>query len=542
MGSGAKVAILVAVIGLGVLATHALVIAPRRQEKKIRAEVEAWSESWGELRACIMPDPKLSPDPLEAMTLRDILDPRATESLESCRSRIADLKRPPGDATENEAVEDAWLGIEKPVAALAGALAWRTSDDPGQSLDALAGKLVDAVAAVDAAHAALRKAAGLSAPEPPATGAPRIPAAPDGFIVTVGGADPITVRGGDGIMPATITIEGGAIVIEGSSGGGREVAVVRGPNAVEVRSIGDIALAAAASTPWGLVFEPRGQEILLKAVPLDAAGDAAGAGTVVASAEAGDGTYQPLEPVAAVGGGRDRVVLYWHAAEEADELWLARSRDGGATWKDRRRVGTIDADPEITVSWALRRADVVWPDGEAVSWLSLGEDDLGGALAPVRLSSEADLPSPCYAEGAIWWVRPGQSVVRAGLGAGGRLDAIEYPPAAGAVACDGDALVLAQRVAPEAPLWRCAVGRGCERHGVLPYTYSSELEVTGSGRVATVLTGGLLFVATDGGGGPQPAFRLGPDVGLAELVEWNGVPHAVLRDDRRVRVIPLARP
>lgn len=529
MDTGAKIAIVVALVGVGVLVVHAAVISPSRQRKAAQREVEAWAERWQDARRCIVRTVR-SPDLEESLALHELLEPDAVEKLASCRSHMGDLERPPGDNTGVAEIEDAWLAIDKHVPALASALAWRVSTETYKPPSVLRANLAKAVADMDERYARLRQAVRLPPDPPPEAEGPRLPGPEGGVRVPTGGQHAV--------------VQGGAIVAHGIVEQGRTITVVRGPGAPEVWRYPDT-VTPAFGAGWGVWVESTVGEYVLRASPLDERGQPVGAGGVVARVKAGEEDLAPhdrVEVIAAAGSGAHRAVVYLvlgYGVE--DEAWLVRSRDGGATWPDRRRLAT-GVDVARYEAEALGRVELLWTDlAGALFWLSLADDTVGGRLEPVPMPLGADegMPQACHASRHVWWLSRG--LARLAVDDKGRAAAPDgtFRLSDRFLACDDERALVTRHERQAVSVLSCDAAR-CQAVGRLPYTERSQVAGAAGARGAAllVLTDEYVLVARDGGE-PRPLWRVPLGVGLGGLVEWDGAFHAVLREQDGLRVVPL---
>ncbi len=141
------------------------VYQPRETQRAAQEEIERWEQRLVKVRACLLGATPGSSKPIEALALRELSPDPWDRS--TCTKLVSRLSR--GDAMDTGLleVEEAWRQMDK--AATHVAVSFLAHVDPGG--EAPAKRAVDplpgALDALDEAHAALRKSAGMDAPTLP---------------------------------------------------------------------------------------------------------------------------------------------------------------------------------------------------------------------------------------------------------------------------------------------------------------------------------------------------------------------------------------
>lgn len=153
----------VAVVLGGGLFYYFKIHAPKEARGAAQAEVTAWEARWTEARTCLLGKTPASSKAGEALAVRE-LSPDPWER-KTCTKLIGKLNRGIAEDTGMMDVEHAWMSIDRAAAKVASAFA--THVDPFGEAPENRGKespLPEALEALDAAHADLRKVVGMSPP------------------------------------------------------------------------------------------------------------------------------------------------------------------------------------------------------------------------------------------------------------------------------------------------------------------------------------------------------------------------------------------
>ena len=275
---------------------------PRARVTAAQDEIAAWEGSYDAARRCLLGSPPASPSTAEALAVRELApDPWERKT---CTSLIARLTRSAGVDTELAAVEAAWADVDARAGKVALAFAKHVDARAARPGTYDPAALPQALDDLDAAYAALRRAASLpvAAPE-----GPRLPAA---TMIALAHDDkplepmtrtPVTHRAG---------LHGRAV----GASGELQIQLVAGREP-SISTIEDGVLRAIPDASWGA----RGADGAVEIGAVDAGG---------ALAEPARLPVTPSREIptvyAAVGGAADGAVVY---GARDGRLWIAR---GGA--------------------------------------------------------------------------------------------------------------------------------------------------------------------------------------------------------------------
>jgi hypothetical protein len=486
-------------IGAGLFATYFFLGSKAENRDAARAPIAAWSERWQAARACYLGKVPGSPDPAEALLIRELMG-------EKPRCSLAELGIPEGKASGIEEIEAAWADEDK---------AWHT-------LVKAQGKPADmgpAITALDRIEHRLRAAVGLAdAPAPKTAAAPA---------ELVAGAP---VAGSAGVAITALETTGHAMVGDGLRGSDAYEIAAAAPDRALVRRVPPDTLRAPDGT-WAAVLESGAGIGVVTAGPTGDDGEVGdGAATVVK----GDDIESLL---AALGTGNERAVVVQRSKDAA----IVRSHDGGAAWGKPTAlpgVGEVDAWTDIlggTGYLMLPQADGQY------HWLMLtppaGSLMIGRAV-PERLGTV----SRCSAGTTLWWVDPDREedvLHRSDAAADVAIttsSATSSGPIVQLLACTGDAAA----VALQHSIHRCTTA-GCDA-GVAP----GSLVERGRGFVDVFDGSGLVYARQSGRligvwrTGVAPRFVRAPaGATLVGVAVWKGVPTFALTGSDGLRFAPL---
>jgi hypothetical protein len=478
-----------------------------------------------------------------AVILREMVSPRdVVGELRPCRPLLRGLRRDagPDSVSAGAKLEESWSLVGARLQAVVEAFAWRVSPRPNREPPELRRALGEALAGLDEAYAALRARGELGAEPPPG---PRIATLPAGRVL----ADPQ----GKPISRPDFRVAGNVVAASGDAAG--QTWLVRQSSAgTRLMPVGPEVTPVLDGSGWG-VWEEDGQ---MRAGQLDAVGDPAGDGAPVPPLERGPAR----EVIAALADGQVRAVVYRSGEGEVPGqrfYWLARSRDGGATWPELAPLTPGAKHLSATLLPEAARVDLVWSGDGSLHWLSLGPGSLGGAPAPRPLVSVDDFspddrpPVPCAAGSLTWWLiegatylaRPGDQSARPIVGGADLV-----PP----VSCAGDRLLARARGGGQAGAGRVVMcsASGCQHSTVVPGLDTAAVALALGpvrGPLVAVEDEGLLVLWSgdpDRGQPFQPAAaaRMPAGQALVGLVEWDGQVSIITHTDEAVHVVPLALP
>ncbi|HUS64726.1 MAG TPA: hypothetical protein VMZ28_09305 [Kofleriaceae bacterium] len=543
MGKSNKGILLVVVGGvalaIGFAAFYFLVLGPRAEKKRVQKEVSEWASRWEAARDCLVgPDPKSS-DGLEAVLLREALagpDVDMLEELRGCGEEVRGLRRGAG-YTAGADVEAAWTELEQRIDKVVEAHALRTAKTPDRPGAELRVMLAEAVAALDLSYARLRERADMGGDHPDGDPLPTLPA---GRVLADARGTPIA--------PDEVGVSGGVVWAIGTIGDRRWLVRHASAAAPEVIPLGVETVAGLDGTGWGLWVEDADEadaksRAEVRAGALDALGDPSGDGAVVHALAAGE----EGAVLAALGSGTTRVAFFQTtAADGTITSWLARSRDGGATWPERQQLlrgGFLEAQLDV----AAQRLDLKWrTTAGAPGWLVIDRASIEAPLAAAPI--EAPPGRPCVDGARTWWVGPTGELLYS-PSSGTPVAPVPGSGEAGLLhACAGERL-LALRVYdgelrdPTAFFCRAT---GCAQVVVPSVEGSRAAPLLGDKRGPRVAvdTDGVLVVWS---GDPEKKDALAPATvarlagkqRLAGIVEWAGALQLVTRTDEALHIVPL---
>ena len=231
----------VAVLAVAGLFYFFKVHQPKQKQQAAQREIAAWEQRWDEARGCLFGTAPASGRSGEALAVRE-LSPDAWDR-KTCTRLIGKLTRGPAEDTGLMPVEHAWMTIDRAAARVATAFA--THVDPFGEAPDKRGKespLPAALEELDAAHADLRKVAGMG--PPPATSRPNLPVAE--IIPLADGGHKVTALDWS-LLPSS-----GGMVAFGTIKGQGEVQVVLVPGQPpRIAKLAPGALRALPELSWG---------------------------------------------------------------------------------------------------------------------------------------------------------------------------------------------------------------------------------------------------------------------------------------------------
>lgn len=535
------------VLALVAGAVYFLVLAPRGEKRRTQKEIATWGALWESARDCLVgPDPR-SADGYEAMVLREAMsteDPVA--DLRDCDEEIKALRRGAGYSAGEE-IEAAWSDSQKKVTALAEAFAWRIGKTPNRPLPELRKALGKAVADLDLAYARLREKADMDAATPPGGHLPTLPA---GRVLADARGTPI--------VPEQIGVSGDVVFAVGSIGDRKWLVRDGGTGTPQVIPLGAETLAGIDGTGWGVWNEEPEEANApaeIRSGPVDEVGDPAGDGVVIARVARPHADEPPPALRFALANDPVRAVLYqtYDNARLTASLWLARSRDGGATWPERSELvrdphNEIDAF-DVAVDLATGRADVFFRGADGASrWLVLDPASIAGPIQPARV--ETPSVQPCVAGARTWWLGDDDTVYTA--------DAPGQPlrPVPGSsegvhsLVCGGERLVALTDASASGAGQKVLVCRpsGCSATTMPAATGARTVAAVGEKRGPLVASESAGVVVISSGDPekkqdfkPIEVARLAGEQELAGVVEWKGAVHLVTRTDKSLHIVPVGR-
>ena len=494
------------------------VYQPGQQLEAARTEIAGWEARYQDARRCLLGTSPGSTKTSEALAIREMApDPWDRKS---CTPLVSKLSRGIANDTGVEAVEAAWLDLDK--AAQQAALAFATH--VGSSTTVAEDPLPRALDDLDAARGRLRDAAKL-----PAAAQAGTPLAPAEIVALVDGKEPVT----------NLTIDA-APSAHGLVAFGRtdshQVQVVLAPGgAPKVLRVGPGSIRAVPDTSWGatpsrLVARGTGKrqdstgEVQVGA--MDAEGAIASPTPLAVTASVPDegnafGAVQ-IEPgeevgsvmLAAVSGSLANGALVYGAYRT---LGVAHVKDGALT-----------AEPQTAIESAIAATDL---DGRiALVWTAPDASSRARLLGPAG-DETFELPasvagSPCVTADRVWAMAKEPEVFAFGGGRPlARLPVAEYSVVVG---CTGDAAIV------HGPGRGVAICRDVCREVQLPSGAPENAAITSvGGKLRAIAThGGVLGVWSEGG--PPVFYALPVAASPARARRW---PVMALTDGKVIDVI-----
>lgn len=391
------------VLGLAVALSYVLYFAPQQKAKAARAEVETWGLHWQATKDCILGSPLKSSEPTQALAIREIQERDVTVKLRKCVSHLKKLRREPGASSDNDRLEKAWYELQRPVAEVGKAHAWRTATEPNDTLRALRRKLAKTIAPVNKAYNTLRVVSGLAAESPTGQALPN--------------------------MQLTAVLEGPSGPVSVSDlavGNGRLDYLSHGPDGALWRStLSDSGATHAALSPlavramsgsWGLWLEKDGIPILpihaspgttLMSGPLDEFGEPGGDGSPIRKLK----DAQSITPLFAIGE-QSRLAVFRFTKRENNvysfAYQLVSSTDAGAHWT-QQTLPTGDIWVELKAR--PQGNSISWNDESGLRllrWQQLTPDGIKELLLDFADAPTGDWPPEvCEAPERAWWILNG---------------------------------------------------------------------------------------------------------------------------------------
>ena len=130
------------------------IFAPGQARDQAREEFDAWDQHWRSLRSCLLGDER-SGKLGEALAIHEMLD--QTWTAKTCTGDVGRLARGPGESSGINAIEEAWVDLDRAASKLAGAFSHHVATGSSWKEDALPGSLETLLVA----RARLRDALGL---------------------------------------------------------------------------------------------------------------------------------------------------------------------------------------------------------------------------------------------------------------------------------------------------------------------------------------------------------------------------------------------
>ncbi len=488
------------VVGVGGALYYLLVYQPGKDREAARAQIKEWEVHWDAARGCMLGDKPLVADVGDAMTAREMLVGSTEQAMGDCTKLVAGLIRPPGNDTGVSEVEAAWPAVEKGASDVAQAYATHRMSPLGDN------PLPGALDALAAAHADLRKAAGMSAP--PAVDAPKAVA----------------------LSPAPVMLDGAAV----SDLGGITVdGVLRGT--AQVTGKGGYDLLWSDKSLTGSPTKPGVRSVPTRAWAADIAMDAKGATTLTAGEPPVTVVKLKLgsvAPLVALGEDARRMILY-----SVDQgLMIARSADSGATWTTAP-VPTKGAEAAFAASPAGDRLDLAWTDPAGLMDLAVTLDNVTGPLAAATTLPAQQLSTWCTA-GRFWLVggtARGYVILPDAKGPGVEIKVSEPRP----MQCNTERVVL--RV--QSPTDSYGADESCNATacGTLPPTATeTQVGVVGDHVIRAAVRANLLAVWRDAA--PPVFYHLPAARQLYSIVDIAGTPTVLLLDETNLVLEQAALP
>ncbi len=213
---------------------------PKQQQGAAQAEVVEWEKRFDEARTCLLGKDPISSRAGESLAVRE-MQPQPWER-KTCTQLIGKLSRGVAEDTGLMSVEHAWMTIDRAAGKFANAFAMYADPfgDAAMKLDK-DNALSAALEGLDAAHADLRKTAGMDPPN--AAAHPPLPAAE--VIPLKDGNEPIKS------LTSWVLPSAGGIYAHGSTKAG-EVQIVGAPGkAPKLLRVANGAMRAVPELSWG---------------------------------------------------------------------------------------------------------------------------------------------------------------------------------------------------------------------------------------------------------------------------------------------------
>jgi hypothetical protein len=272
-GKAAVLAVVaVAVIALAGGAYYFLgVYLPKQKRVPAQEEIARWEERLASARACLLGDAPASGNTREALAIRELApDPW---NRRTCTQLIGKLSRGETEDTGLPAVEEAWRGLDRAAGEVAAAFLAHVDPDGEPAAGRDPERLPGALEGLEAAHAALRKAAELGPP----------PARPAGAALRT--AEIIPLRAGKAPVTKleswTMPTAGSVIAFGTAESREHQLTLVPGAAPV-VRPVAAGVLRTVPEAPWGAVarrsLDDKGEQERhqIEVGPLDEAGNVPG--------------------------------------------------------------------------------------------------------------------------------------------------------------------------------------------------------------------------------------------------------------------------
>jgi hypothetical protein len=506
------------IIGLGVVVGLALALGfvfywqPKQIAEAAQAEINEWSGKWREARKCLVGD-NASPDPLEALHIRELLESNLKQVLRECQPYLKVLAREDGASTENQAIEEAWYALRKPMASLHQAFAWMIAKKPNADHITLRTRLAKAINDAEAAYEVLAKAAGM---EPAFLGGQRLLKAES--LTKLSGP-----KGKGRVFDLLIRDESIHYKVADDNGT-YDVTLASGMDAPSYQARSNLALRSLGQD-WGLWLEEDGIPVpdanfgtlnhgnrfagpgaKLVAGPLDVQGEPAADGSLLYTLAEG----QNAELIFATGSEKRIAIfrLFDLNSEEWATEWkyhLRVSLDGGATFAAH---DLPDGDIWTSISYTKDSGYISHLKDEqpgALHYMSLTSRGVEEFDVQFPQGSEEDFPpNTCRAKERWWWVH-GQSVYT--QSADGRFMAvpgtIEESETARYTRCDEEMLSIVSE--PQAKgqklhqqIQRCTPKSCKPAEEVVALSYNSQIGLHHKGRFHSVVLLGNIVALWQG--------------------------------------------
>jgi len=413
------------------------VYQPKQQLKVAQEELATWETRYQEARDCLLGKSPGSTKTSEALAIREMApDPWDRGK---CTPLVSKLSRGIANDTGVDKVESAWVVLDK--AAQKAALAFATH--VGSSTTLAEDPLPKALDDLDAARAALRKAAELPGAEHMGTPLPTAEIVP-----LVDGKEPLTELFIDALPSAH------GLVVFGKTDSRQVQVHLEAGAAPKLARVGSGSIRAVPDPSWGATAG-----MLVMKTKKDSAGDVKVGAMDAEGAMATPMTLPLTVPVPASGtafGEQDNVL---QPGDQVGSIMLAAVAgtlaEGAVMYGGyqtlvvaRAKDGKLTADPSIKIDVATASTDV---DGRvALVWTTL--DKVNRALLVRKGGEETfELPAsfagaPCMTNDRVWVMANGPEV----FGFGGGKPLARYPVAAftGLQGCTPDVAIVRNRERP----------------------------------------------------------------------------------------------